>query len=108
MRQFIFNFIFIFAAQAVGASIIVADENSGGYIDHNKALLLRKSGDILPLEKIINAAKVIKEGRIIELELEKRGDQYLYEIEILVDTGEIWEIYLDAKTAETIEINREN
>lgn len=68
---------------------------------------MRESGQILPLEKISAAAKAIKPGEILETELEQKHGLYVYEVEILDDTGEVWEVKLDARTGKLIELESE-
>ena len=83
---------------AMPASLALAD------IDHRAARELRLSGKILPLERIIEVVREIKTGIIIETELEFEKGRYIYEVEILDDDGLVWEIELDAATAEILKI----
>ena len=73
-------------------------------IDHREARELRLSGQILPLERIIEVVRQVKTGIIIETELEFEKGRYIYEVEILDDEGLVWEIELDAATAEILKI----
>jgi uncharacterized membrane protein YkoI len=70
--------------------------------DHDTALELKESENILPLEEIIGKAKSIHPGRILETELERKGKAYVYELEILDQMGQVWEMKYDAKTGELI------
>ena len=67
--------------------------------DQDKALRLKIEGEILPLEAILEKAKTIRAGKVLEAELEKKNGGYIYEIEIIADDGSIWELKYDAKTA---------
>ncbi len=76
--------------------------------DHQQARRLKELGEILPLEKIIKAAKARQPGRVIEVELEKKDGRHIYEVELLNMQGEIWELYFDAATGELIKHERED
>jgi len=57
--------------------------------DQDKALRLMTDGEILPLETILEKAKTIRVGKVLEAELEKKNGSYIYEIEIIADDGSI-------------------
>ncbi len=77
-------------------------------INQMAARKLHDSGQILSLEKIHELAKLIKPGRILEVELEKKGGRYIYEVELLNNNDEVWEVKLDAKTGELIKLEIED
>jgi uncharacterized membrane protein YkoI len=76
--------------------------------DHVAARKLRESGQILPLENIVERAHAHKAGEILETELERKHGRYIYEIEILDATGQVWEMKLDASTGELIKMERDD
>ena len=65
-------------------------------IDHDDALRLKQSGEILPLESIIKKARQAHDGKVLEVELEEKHGSYIYEIEILDNDGVLWEMKLNA------------
>ena len=69
---------------------------------------LRESGEILPFARISEAARGIKPGEVLEGELEREGRGYVYEVEILDAQGQVWEVKLDARTGDLIEVERED
>lgn len=74
---------------------------------HESQLTARKlseAGLILPLEKITKAAKTIKAGEMLETELELKNGIYIYEVEILDNKSQVWELKLDAKTGKLIKL----
>lgn len=91
--------VLLFSAAAVPA---VADD------DHVTARKLRESGQIMPLEKIIERARAEKPGEVLETELDREKGRYVYEIEIVDDAGQVWEIKLDAGTGALIEVERDD
>jgi uncharacterized membrane protein YkoI len=76
--------------------------------DHVVARKLRDAGEILPLEQIIQRARAVKPGELIETELERKHGRYVYEVEILDQGGQVWEIKLDARTGELIKLERDD
>lgn len=69
---------------------------------------LSESGQILSLEKITTSAKAIKPSEFLEIELERKNDLYIYEVEVLDQYGQVWELKFNAKTGKLIELERDN
>jgi len=64
--------------------------------------------DILSVEQILHYARQQHVGRVLEIELEEqRGGRLAYEVEILGDSGEVWEMNFDARTGELLEEEKE-
>ena len=77
-------------------------------VDAAEAARLSKAGEILPLEKIVERANAEKPGQVLETELERKHGRYVYEVEILDDKGQVWELKLDAKTGALIKSKRDD
>jgi cytochrome b len=58
---------------------------------------------LLPLETVIDKAKKLHEGEVIEAEFISIKGQDLYEVEILDEGGKVWEMFFDAKTGEPVD-----
>jgi uncharacterized membrane protein YkoI len=71
--------------------------------DQDVAKQLMEQGEILPLEKILEQAKLIHPGRILEAEMEHKGEIYIYEIEIVDAQGRVWELKLNAQTGDLVD-----
>lgn len=69
---------------------------------------LTQQGDILPLEQILEAARQRHAGKILETELEREDDRYIYEIELLDEGGAVWEMEFDATTGELLKQEQED
>jgi uncharacterized membrane protein YkoI len=69
---------------------------------------LAQQGDILPLEQILQTAREHHNGRVLETELEREGDRYVYEIELLDEGGQVWELEFDAATGELLKKEQED
>ena len=91
----------VLAALSLLTLFALADE------DHVKARRLVESGAIQPLETILEQVQGQHPGRVLEVELEDEEGRYIYEIELLEASGQVWELKLDAVTGEIIEQERE-
>lgn len=83
-------------------TLLLADESA------DKARQLRAAGQILSLEKLLELARRIKPGEILETELDKEAGRYLYEIDILDAQGRVWELKLDAKDGKLVELEKDH
>ncbi len=70
--------------------------------DHNRALDLVKSGEIMPLTTILEKLQKVEQGQIIEVELEEKKKRVIYEIELVNKQGIVKEYIFDAKSGELI------
>jgi uncharacterized membrane protein YkoI len=85
-----------------GLPLASADE------DHALARKLRDAGAILPLEDIVRHARAAKAGELLETELEEKQGRYIYEVEILDKSGQVWELKLDAANGHLISMERDD
>jgi hypothetical protein len=71
---------------------------------------LVSSGQALPLQQIIDHARGLRPGRLIDAELYRsRGDgRLVYEIYILDGSGDVWELEYDAASGSLIEHEQED
>ncbi|MGK9065724.1 PepSY domain-containing protein [Stutzerimonas chloritidismutans] len=66
-------------------------------LDQDEALRLRRDGQIMPLETLLQQAMSRYPGaRLLEAELEEEDGLYVYEIELLTADGVAREIEIDA------------
>ena len=94
--------LFVLFSQA--SLSVFADEDR----EQDQALKLRQQGVILPLETILQAAQKVHPGRVVEVELEHEHKSYIYEIEIVDNSGQVWKMIIDAKDANVISAKRED
>jgi uncharacterized iron-regulated membrane protein len=91
-------------------SLRVAEEDHGPtHADeaHDIARKLRESGAILPLQQVVDLAHDRHAGRLLQVELERSDERYVYEVEFVDDDGVIWTMYFDAASGGVIESGRE-
>ncbi len=76
--------------------------------DHVSARELQQAGKIQSLDEILKRAEVRRTGKIIEAELHRTGDGFVYEIEFLDDHGIVQELRLDARTGKLLSRHRDD
>lgn len=76
--------------------------------DDTRIRQLQRSGEILSLEKIFAAARAVKSGRIVDVDLDKEDGRYVYEIELLDASGRVWEMEFDARTGELLQLEQDD
>lgn len=72
-------------------------------VEHEEARRALEQGLVRPLEQIIVEARKHVQGDLIEVELERENDRYIYELEFIQPSGQIVELQLDAKTMAIVE-----
>ncbi|MES9831223.1 MAG: PepSY domain-containing protein [Candidatus Thiodiazotropha sp. LLP2] len=92
-----FNIILLSAVFLTVALVHADDEES-----YQEARRLTKTGEILPLQVLLNSIQAEQQGRVLEVELERKGSQYIYEIEILDEQGVVWEYLIDAANGQIL------
>lgn len=70
--------------------------------DHEISLSLVNEGEILPLQQILAQINSKQSGRVLEVDLERVNERYVYEIELLAEDGKVWEYEVDATSGEII------
>jgi len=84
------------------------DEDDDKIHEHEAVRGMAERGDILSLEQILQNARQHRAGRVLETELEEKRGELVYEVEILDDNGEVWEMKLDARSGELLEEEQED
>ena len=64
--------------------------------------------DIVSMEEILAKAKRDKPGRVVEIDLDRRGKRYIYEVEVIDDAGAEWELDYDARTGELLSAEQDD
>lgn len=76
--------------------------------DHIEARRLLDSGEILPLEEILNNVRQTFPGKIIDVELEREDGRIAYEVEILGTDGVVTEVYINARTGKVLSVKEDD
>lgn len=78
-------------------------------LSQDEALRLSKEGVIRPFEEILPAALSRYPGsRLLEAELEREHDTYIYEVELLTVDGVVRELELDARDGRILKDKEDN
>jgi uncharacterized membrane protein YkoI len=76
--------------------------------EHDEVRELMKEGEILPLATILDTAQARHPGHTVETKLKEKHDKLVYEVEILDNKGEVWEMKFDAKTGKMLKEEQED
>ncbi len=85
------------------SAVIMADDE----VDYLEARQLVKAGVILPLAQVLRQLER-PVGRVLEVELEHKGNGYRYEIELLDRHGQVWELKVDAVSGRLLKQEQED
>jgi uncharacterized membrane protein YkoI len=77
-------------------------QEEGPEPDHELARQALQRKEILPLDQVLNAIRNRVPGEIVEIELEREQGRWIYEVEIIDETGRMRDVLVDAKNAEII------
>jgi uncharacterized membrane protein YkoI len=72
--------------------------------DHDEALRAVQSGQILPLNRLLDIAQREVPGEVVDVDLEHDDGRLEYEIEILGQNGRVRTVTLDARTGAVLEV----
>ena len=73
--------------------------------DHDEVWRGRLSGEVLPLEEVLQALPPGARERIVEIEFEYEDGIPVYEIEYIDDAGRLVEAMIDARNGTLLEID---
>lgn len=74
--------------------------------DHDRARQALEAGEILPLKTVLEKLARDTPGQVMEVDLERRGERWEYEIKLLRPGGALVKLRVDARDA-TIVSRRE-
>ncbi|MDR2924854.1 MAG: PepSY domain-containing protein [Azoarcus sp.] len=84
--------------QCFCAACLLASVPAFADSDHNRAREAVLSGEIMPLEQVLQQVQKVSPGKILKVELEREAGMWVYEIKLLRDTGVLSKQYFDAKS----------
>jgi uncharacterized membrane protein YkoI len=99
--------LFFCLALAFSVTARAEDDNHDDESDHDKALHAVERGEILPLERVLDAVRPQMPGEIVGLQLEKERGVWVYEFKVIDPSGRLQEIYVDAKTARLLQMKED-
>jgi uncharacterized membrane protein YkoI len=84
---------------AAAALVLVAAAEPETAPDHDDALKARARGEIKPLEQILQALKVHRTDRLVDVGINKRDGRWIYEVTWITKTGRFHIFTVDAAQA---------
>jgi len=85
----------IFSAAALSTVPTLAESH-----DQDAARQAVESGEIRPLADILHAVRGKLPGEVVGVEIESKNGRWLYEFRVLDGKGNLFEVYVDARTGE--------
>lgn len=92
------------AAAAIAATLLLSTgaANADSRIRQTEVRQLRESGKILAMEDILARVQKIQPGQVVEIELDREKDGYVYEVKLIDDKDTIHKLELDAGTGDVL------
>ena len=75
--------------------------------DHDRARQALEAGEILPLKTVLERLARDTPGQVMEVELERSGERWIYEIKLLQTGGALVKLKVDARDATVIKTSTE-
>lgn len=72
--------------------------------DHERARAAVEAGQALPLPTVLESLRRTHPGQVLELELEREGGRWIYEIKLLQADGRLLKLDVDAATAQVLQV----
>ena len=85
----------------VSAAVVFKIGTPVGVFDPDVIQDLRTNGDIVPLVELLQREELAG-ARILEAELEREHGRLVYELELLDDSGRLYERYYDAISGQAV------
>jgi uncharacterized membrane protein YkoI len=82
---------------------VVIPAYAGDSQDHDRARQALEAGEILPLKTVLEKVERDTPGSVLEVELERKDDRWVYEIKLLVSGGSRIKLRVDARNGSIIE-----
>jgi len=87
--------------------LIVSTASTAWADDHERARILLEQGKILSLSEIMKQANLHFSGKVLEVELEEKKGEIVYEVEFLGEDGAVMEMLIDARSGRFISLKED-
>lgn len=84
------------------AAPLLAHGGRDGDHDHDRAREAVQSGQALPLADVLQRLAREQPGQVLEVELERHGERWVYEVTLLQAGGQVRKLLVDARTARVL------
>jgi len=89
-------FPLLFALTLAGGSAL------GSERDHDRARAAMRAGEVLPLATVLQRVAPAHPGEVLEVELEREGGRWIYELKLLQRGGALIKLEVDARSGEVL------
>lgn len=89
-------------AGLVLAALLAAPMAQASDKDHERARQAVQAGQVLSLPVVLEKLDATHPGQVLEVELEREDNGWIYEIKLLQRDGQLVKLELDAKTGEVL------
>jgi uncharacterized membrane protein YkoI len=90
------------------AALAAAPSHAGDGHDHDRARRAVEAGEILPLRTILDRVERDYPGQIMEVELEQKGERWIYEVKVLRTGGSLVKLKFDGRTGNVMGASERN
>jgi uncharacterized membrane protein YkoI len=90
------------AAALAGTALVTLPAAASDRVRQQEVRQLRESGKILPMEDILGRARTAQPGQVVEVELDREGGRYVYEVKVIDDADRVHKLELDAGSGEVL------
>jgi uncharacterized membrane protein YkoI len=80
---------------------------AGDNRDHERARAAVQAGEVLPLPNLLQKLQRTHPGQVLELELARDDDRWIYEVKLLQANGQLLKLELDAGTGQVLQAKRQ-
>lgn len=83
--------------------LLVAVSSQAHHLDHEQALRLSRQGEILPVQQLLDSAIASHpDARLLDMKLRHKHGRYLYKLQLLDRSGQVYKLYFDAQSGELV------
>ena len=68
-----------------------------GQRDHDRARAALRAGEVLPLATILERVAKEQPGQVLEVDLERKHDRWIYELKLIQHSGALVKLKVDAR-----------
>lgn len=93
----------VLAGSLAAAGFATGPASASDRVRQQEVRQLRESGKILPMEEILARARAAQPGQVVEVELDREGDRYVYEVKVIDSADKLHKLELDAGSGEVLD-----
>lgn len=90
-------------ALALSGLFVLPGAGASDRSDHELARAAVRAGEVLPLPTLLDRLSRTHPGQVLELELEREDERWIYEIKLLQAGGQLMKLEVDAGTGDVLE-----